>query len=48
MNCIRKIFFNPKVDSAQHEGTYKIYCNLINIADISYVPKSIYDNLPNK
>jgi hypothetical protein len=42
----KKGFFNPKVDSAQHEGTYKIFCNLINIADISYVPKSVYDNLP--
>ena len=42
----KKNYFNPKVDSAQHEGTYKIFCNLINIADISYVPKSIYDNLP--
>jgi len=41
-----KKYFNPKVDSAVHEGTYKIYCNLVNYSDISYLPKKIFDNMP--
>ena len=42
----KKKYFNPKVDSAIHEGTYKIFCNLINYSDISYLPKDVFDNMP--
>ena len=41
-----KGYFNPKVDSAVHEGTYKIFCNLVNYCDITYMPKNIYNNCP--
>lgn len=42
----KKKYFNPKVDSALHEGTYKIFCNGINYSDITYIPLKIYKNLP--
>jgi len=31
--------------SAQHKETYKVFVNFISIADISTLPKSIYDSL---
>ena len=31
--------------SAQHKETYKVFVNFISVADISTVPKSIYDSL---
>ena len=41
-----KGYYNPKVDSAVHDGTYKIFCNLVNYSDISYMPLNIYNNCP--
>ena len=41
-----KGYYNPKVDSAVHDGTYKIFCNLVNYSDISYMPVNIYNNCP--
>jgi hypothetical protein len=31
---------------AQHQGTYKIFVDLVNIVDISYVPANIYNRIP--
>ena len=34
--------------SAQHEETYKLYMNFLNISDMSYMPRNIYQNMPIK
>lgn len=38
----------PNVSGAQavHESTYKIYAEFINVCDVSYMPRHIYNTLP--
>jgi hypothetical protein len=41
-----KGYSHVRVIDAQHEETYKIYAETIDCADISYVPKNIYNRMP--
>lgn len=36
------------VNEAQHDETYKVFAETIDCADISYVPKNIYNRMPYK
>jgi hypothetical protein len=38
-------FLDVEAKSGQHHGTYKVYVNYMPIADISYIPKEIYNAL---
>jgi hypothetical protein len=39
----KKGFVDVEAKSGQHHGTYKVFVNYIAVADITYVPKQIYD-----
>ena len=39
---------NVEAKSGVHVGTYKVYVNFFNIADITQLDKIYYDNLKNK
>lgn len=43
-----KGFKHIMVTEAQHEETYKVYAETLDCADISYVPKNIYNRIPYK
>ncbi len=38
-------FTDVEAKSGQHHGTYKVYVNYIPVADITYLPKEIYNSL---
>jgi hypothetical protein len=38
-------YMDIEAKSAQHKETYKVFVNFISVADISTIPKSIYDSL---
>jgi len=38
-------FTDVEAKSGQHHGTYKVYVNYIPIADITYIPKGVYNAL---
>ena len=38
-------FTDVEAKSGQHYGTYKVYVNYIPVADITYLPKEIYNAL---
>ena len=47
---LANIYFEKGYDeveakSGQHKGTFKVFVNFIPIADITYLPKELYDNL---
>jgi hypothetical protein len=39
----KKGFVDVEAKSGQHHGTYKVFVNYIAVADITYVPKQIYN-----
>jgi len=41
----KKGFLDVEAKSGQHHGTYKLYVNYMPVADISYIPKEIYQSL---
>lgn len=41
----KKGFLDVEAKAGQHHGTYKVYVNYMPVADISYVPKEIYEAL---
>lgn len=41
----KKGFLDVEAKAGQHHGTYKVYVNYMPVADISYIPKEIYDAL---
>ena len=41
----KKGFLDVEAKSGQHHGTYKVYVNYMPVADISYIPKEIYESL---
>lgn len=41
----KKGFTDVEAKSGQHHGTYKVYVNFMPVADISYMPKAIYNPL---
>lgn len=41
----KKGYTDVEAKSGQHHGTYKVYVNFMPVADISYVPKAIYNSL---
>lgn len=40
-----KGFTDVEAKAGQHHGTYKVYVNFMPVADISYLPKNIYNSL---
>lgn len=38
-------FTDVEAKSGQHHGTYKVYVNYIPVADITYIPKEIFNSL---
>jgi hypothetical protein len=38
-------FTDVEAKSGQHHGTYKVYVNYIPVADITYIPKQIFNSL---
>ena len=45
-NYLTDLGYNYVVGSdAQHEGTYKVFVNMAEYCDISYVPQNIYDHI---
>ena len=42
---IEKGFEEVEAKSAQHHNTYKVYVNFIPIADISYIPKELFQSI---
>lgn len=41
----KKGFIDVEAKAGQHHGTYKVYVNYIPVADITYIPKQIFDAL---
>ena len=41
----KKGFIEVEAKSGQHHGTYKVYVNFIPIADITFLPKEIFNSL---
>jgi hypothetical protein len=39
----KKGFIDVEAKSGQHHGTYKVFVNYMAVADITYLPKEIYD-----
>ena len=44
----KKGFLDVEAKSGQHHGTYKVYVNFMPVADISFLPKNIYNSLMNE
>ena len=42
---IKEGFVEVEAKSGQHHGTYKVYVNFIPVADISYIPKELFNAL---
>jgi hypothetical protein len=40
---IKEGFVEVEAKSGQHHGTYKVYVNFIPVADISYIPKDLFN-----
>jgi len=40
---IKEGFVEVEAKSGQHHGTYKVYVNFIPVADISYIPKELFN-----
>jgi hypothetical protein len=40
-------FDEVEAKSGQHHGTYKVYVNFIPVADITYIPKELFNSLKN-
>ena len=43
-----KGFTDVEAKAGQHHGTYKVYVNFMPVADISFLPKNIYNSLMNE
>ncbi len=41
-------FIEVEGKSGQHHGTYKVFVNFIPIADITYIPKELFNSLKNE
>jgi len=42
---IKEGFVEVEAKSGQHHGTYKVYVNFIPVADISYIPKELFNSI---
>jgi hypothetical protein len=42
---IKEGFAEVEAKSGQHHGTYKVYVNFIPVADISYIPKELFNSI---
>jgi Poly(A) polymerase catalytic subunit len=42
---IKEGFIEVEAKSGQHHGTYKVYVNFIPVADISYIPKELFNTI---
>ena len=42
----KKGFLHCQLSEGVHNETYKLFSNFVNYADISYLPKNIFDNCP--